>query len=269
MPQRRIALQVHALHFQQLLRRRAGLGGKARSQALAHRQQHGIGQGRGVRALGRALLFLVAQPEAPFRLPLRAILMGVHGEQGVGAITLGRRMQWRGIGAFEVLGGRDDLFIQVGQGQAQWQATMLRGTAQRFGGRLPIAHQARTLGGIAQPPAENRRSIAAPQGQPGTTQGAIGTHRIEIHLQALRRPSVVAVLADDLLRILAHLGQPRALRRLGIAGEAQHQGFQRALGSLVTLIGGLAADRLADLIQAVQGFGMNRQAQQGKTTDTQ
>lgn len=59
-----------------------------------------------------------------------------------------------------------------------------------------------------------------------------------------------AELADDLLRILAQRRQGRALHRLGIAGQAQHEGLQGFSGGLGPGFGALALDRFADLIQA-------------------
>ncbi|MNP53279.1 hypothetical protein D3C76_1477410 [compost metagenome] len=72
-----------------------------------------------------------------------------------------------------------------------------------------------------------------------------------------------------MLRVFAQLGQGRALRRLGVAGQAQHEGFKGFAGGLSTGFGALAVDRLANLIEAGKGFGLSRQPQQGKTANGQ
>ncbi|MNG13105.1 hypothetical protein D3C76_1400220 [compost metagenome] len=59
------------------------------------------------------------------------------------------------------------------------------------------------------------------------------------------------------------------MRGLGIAGQAQHQGLEGFSGGLGTGFGALAVDRLADLIQAGEGFGLSREAEQGQTAGGQ
>jgi hypothetical protein len=65
--------------------------------------------------------------------------------------------------------------------------------------------------------------------------------RVEIDQQHFRRPGVGADLVDDLLRVLAQRGQGRALRCLGVAGQAQHQGVQGLAGGLGAGFGALPA----------------------------
>jgi hypothetical protein len=60
--------------------------------------------------------------------------------------------------------------------------------------------------------------------------------RVEIDQQHFRRPGVGADLVDDLLRVLRRR-QGRALRCLGVAGQAQHQGIQGLAGGLGALFG--------------------------------
>jgi hypothetical protein len=98
---------------------------------------------------------------------------------------------------------------------------------------------------------------------------ALGAGRIEIHLQRLRRTCVIAVLTDDLLRILAHFGKGRALRGLGITGQANHQRLQRSLGGAGSFVRRLPADRLAHLIKIVHRLGQGREAQEGQTAREQ
>ena len=62
MPQLRITLQRHALHFEQLLGRNPGLDRIARRQTLADRKHHGIGQRCLIRSLSAALLLLIRIP---------------------------------------------------------------------------------------------------------------------------------------------------------------------------------------------------------------
>ncbi|MNR19812.1 hypothetical protein D3C85_1366240 [compost metagenome] len=186
----------------------------------------------------------------------------MHREQRISVVAFRCIAQRRRVRAFQRRRRRHQLLTQIRQRQAQWQATVLRRSTQRRGAGLTIAHQARTFGGVVQPPAEDRRPIRAPQRQPRTTQRLLGGGRVKINLQYFRRPGLKAVLTDDLLRVLAQGRQPRALRRLGITGQAQHQGIQRALGGLIALLGRLTGDRLAHLIKAFDGFGMTGEADQ-------
>ena len=167
MPQLGVALQRHALHLQQLLRRHPRLDGITRGQTLAHRQHHGIRQGGLIRCLSTALLLLVTDPQAPFGSPLAIIFPGMHGQQGISPVTLGSVLQWGRVAALKVFRRSHQLLTQVCQRQAQRQATMLRGAAQRLGHGLTVTDQARTLDRVVQPPAEQCRTVAAPQRQAG------------------------------------------------------------------------------------------------------
>ncbi|MCY1175047.1 hypothetical protein D9M73_152680 [compost metagenome] len=138
---------------------------------------------------------------------------------------------------------------------------MLGGTAQRFGAALAIANQARALAAFIEPPAQDGRAIIAPLGQPCLAQGTVGGHRVEIHQRGLRWAGFEAELADDLLRVVAQFGKTGTVEGLGVAGQAQHQGLEGALGGLVALIGGLTADRFANLVQVLHGLGMPGQAE--------
>ncbi|MNT02170.1 hypothetical protein D3C72_1366580 [compost metagenome] len=193
-------------------------------------------------------------------MPLPALFLGVYREQGVGVVAFRCLMQWRGICALQIRRGRDDLLIQIRQRQAQWQAPVLGSPTQRRRAGLAVAHQARTLGGIIQPPAEDRRPIGPPHGQAGAAQGLLGGTRIEIDLQDFRGPGLKAVLADDLLRVFANRCQPRTLSGFGVAGQAQYQCVQRTLSRLVALLGRLAIHRLAHQVKAFDGFGLTDQA---------
>ncbi len=155
MTQGGIALQVHALHFEQLFAAHTGLDGKAWRQLLADREQYGIGDGCGVCALSGALLTFVAQPQTPFGLPLVAFLAGMHSEQSVGTIALGGCAQGRGVRTFEIGRSRNHLLIQIAQRQTQRQASVLRRPTQRAGDRLTITDEAAAFGGIIQPPAKD------------------------------------------------------------------------------------------------------------------
>ncbi|MNE82547.1 hypothetical protein D3C80_1792760 [compost metagenome] len=135
---------------------------------------------------------------------------------------------------------------------------------QDCGAALAIADQVRTVAAIVQPPGQNRRAIGAPQRQPGLTQAAVGADGVEIDQQAV---FFISVLADDLLRILAQFGQRRALCRLTITGQAQHQGLQGTAQSCVTLLRLLAGDRLADLIQIAHRRRLAGQAEQWQAED--
>ncbi|MNF93097.1 hypothetical protein D3C84_757610 [compost metagenome] len=86
----------------------------------------------------------------------------MHGEQGIGIVTARSAAQRRRVRAFQIRRGGHDLLIQVRQRQAQWQTTVLCRAAQWHRAGLTIAHQARALGGIVQPPAQDRRSVRAP-----------------------------------------------------------------------------------------------------------
>ena len=180
----------------------------------------------------------------PLGLPLAALFTGMHREQGVSVVTLRCPAQWRRVRTFQIRCRGDNLLIQIRQRQAQRQTTVLCRSTQRRSAGLAIAHQARTLGGIVQPPAQDRRPVRAPQRQPGTAQRLLGGGRVEIDLQHFRRAGVKAVLTDDLLRVLAQCRQPRTLRSLGIAGQTQHQRIQRSLGRLIAHLRGLTTDRL-------------------------
>ena len=109
---------------------------------MADRQQYRIGERGSVSALGGALLSLVAQPQAPFGLPLTAFLTRMHRQQRIGTVALGGCTQRRGVRAFKIRRGGDYLFIQVSQRQAQRQPPVLRGPAQGLGNGLAIADQA-------------------------------------------------------------------------------------------------------------------------------
>lgn len=254
-----VMLEIHALHFQQLITGgSAGLDRKAWCQAFADGQQHGVGQCGSISAGGGALLAFIPQPQAPFGRPLAAVFASMHRQQGIGPITLGRGAQRCGVRAFKIRGGGDDLFVQVTQRQAQRQTTVLGRATQRLGDGLAITDQAAAFHGIVQPPTEDRWPIAAPQRQARATQRAVGADRVEIHLQAFRRAGVVAILTDDLLRVFADRRQARAIGGLGVAGQADHQGLQGTLGRLVALLGRLTADRLQHLIETIEGFGITR-----------
>lgn len=62
-------------------------------------------------------------------------------------------------------------------------------------------------------------------------------------------------------------GDGRTLHGLGVAGQAQHQGFDGGLRGPRTFIGRLAIDRLADLIKVADRFGKAGKADQGQTAD--
>ncbi|MNN45615.1 hypothetical protein D3C81_1599600 [compost metagenome] len=163
--------------------------------------------------------------------------MRVHRQQGIGVVALRSTLQRCGVSAFQIGCRGDDLLIQVRQRQAQRQPTMLGGPTQRRGAGLAVTYQARTFCGVIQPPGQNRRPIGTPHRQPRPAQSLLSRTRIEIDFQHFRRPGFKAVLADDLLRIFANRRQPRVLRSLGITGQAQHQGVQRTLSRLFTLLG--------------------------------
>ena len=79
-------------------------------------------------------------------------------------------------------------------------------------------------------------------------------------MQAFGRARVITVLADDLLRVFANRFQRRVLYSLGIAREAQNQGFQGFLRGLGTFFWSLTGDRFPNLIQTGQNFGVTGQA---------
>ncbi|MNV71231.1 hypothetical protein D3C71_1642400 [compost metagenome] len=97
-------MQIHALHLDLQLTAGTGPGHVTRGQTAAHRQHHGIGQGRLVNALGAALLALVAQPQLPLALPLAVRFLGMHRQQCIGAIALGGLTQGGRIAAVDLLG---------------------------------------------------------------------------------------------------------------------------------------------------------------------
>ena len=72
-------------------------------------------------------------------------------------------------------------------------------------------------------------------------------------------------IGNDLLRILAQRRQCRALHRIGLTGQAQHQGIQRAAQGGSTFFRLLTADRFADLVQITYRRGKRRQAGQRQT----
>ena len=141
-PQRGITFKGHAVDFQQLLCRNARLDHITRRQTLTHGQHHRIGQRCLIGRLRTALLLLIAQPHPPFGLPLAALFSGMHRQQRIGTVPLGRFTQRRRVGAFNIVDRANQLFAQVRQRQAQWQPPVLRCTAQRFGRRLPVTDQA-------------------------------------------------------------------------------------------------------------------------------
>ena len=193
----------------------------------------------------------------------------MHRQQRIGAVTLGGLAQRRGVAAFQLLGIGHQLLLQVGQRQAQWQATVLGGAAQGLGAGLAIANQVAAFGVVVEPPAEDRWPVAAPQGQPGLAQGALGAAGVELDHHRFGRARVGADLVDDLLRVLAQLGQRRALRRLGVAGQAQHQGIQGLGGGGGTGFGALPFDGLAHLVEAGDVFRLGGEAGKGETTRCQ
>ena len=94
----------------------------------------------------------------------------------------------------------------------------------------------------------------------------IGAGRIELDQQ---RVAFITVLADDLLRILAQAFQASALQRLGITGQAQHQGLQGLLHGRVAAFRLLIRHRLTHLVQTGNRRGQCRQAQKRQTDEQQ
>ncbi|MNE31955.1 hypothetical protein D3C80_1255480 [compost metagenome] len=168
-----------------------------------------------------------------------------------------------------MLGIGDQLLLQVGQRQAQRQATVLGGTTQRLGAGLAVTDQAAAVDTVIQPPAENRGPIAAPQREAGLAQGALGTARVELDQHRLGRAGFAAHLVDDLLRVFAQRGQRRALHCLWVAGQAQHQRVEGLGGGSGTGFGALPGDRLAYLIKARDIFSLGGGRYQGQATGCQ
>ena len=78
-----IAGQIGTFHLQGQAARRTRCDHEAWRQALADGQHYGIGQLCRIGRRGSALLAGVAQPQAPGRLPLTAIVLGLHRQQGI------------------------------------------------------------------------------------------------------------------------------------------------------------------------------------------
>jgi hypothetical protein len=157
------------------------------------------------------------------------------------------------------------LLIQVRQRQAQRQTTVLgrrRSGAlawpspTRLALRRVVHHQPRIDGRLA--PHRPTRRDATPA----------RWCRVEIDLQHFRRPGVKAVLTDDLLRSLRIAANPGLCAALGSPVRRNTRVSSRLRGA-ITLFRRLAADRLAHLIEAFDGFGMTRQADQGQTAHKQ
>ncbi|MCY1429364.1 hypothetical protein D9M71_452800 [compost metagenome] len=146
---------------------------------------------------------------------------------------------------------------------------MLRSTAQRRGGFLAVADQVAALAAFIQPPGDHARPAGAPQRQAGAAQGGVGGVLVEADHQRQRRAVFVAVLADQLLRVLEIAGERRILDGLLVAGQAHHQGLQGAGQAGVAFFRLLRGDRLVDLVEVADGFGEGWQAEQRQAEDQQ
>jgi len=252
------------LHLQLQLAAGAGLDHIARRQVAAHRQHDSVRQGRLVSALDIALLTLVALPQLPFTLPFAIGLVGMHRQHGIGAVALGGLSQRGRISAFELLGIGHQLLLQIGQRQPQRQAAVLGCPAQRLGTGLAVADQVAAFGTVVEPPAEDGGPVTAPQRQPGLAQGPFGAAGVELDQHRFWRPGLGTDLVDDLLRVLAQRGQRRALHRLGVAGQAQHQGIEGLASGGAARFGALPFERLAHLIEPGDSFSLRSDAGQCK-----
>lgn len=219
-----ITRQVNALHLHGQGRGRTRGDNKARCQTLIDSQQDGIGQRRLVSALHGALLALITQPQAPLGLPLTIGFARNDRQQGIGGVALGGFTQGSRIIRSEVFRNRHQLLGKISQWQAQRQTTVLRGLIKRRSRSLAITKQTTAIASITQPPQQDARAIGAPQRQTGLTQAAIGAQWIKVDQQFV---AFIAILTNDLLRFLVQRRQGRVLRRIGFAGQAQHQGVQR------------------------------------------
>ena len=143
---------------------------------------------------------------------------------------------------------------------------MLSRLAQQRRRTLTLADQLAAFWRFVEPPGQDHRSIGAPQGQASLTQLLIGAGRIELDQQ---RVAFITVLADDLLRILAQAFQASALQRLGITGQAQHQGLQGLLHGRVAAFRLLIRHRFTHLIKTGNRRGQCWQAQERQTEEQQ
>ena len=84
---------------------------------------------------------IIAQPQLPTGLPLAICLTGAHRQQGIGAVTLGGRTQLTRILGTQGFLGRNQLFAEIGQWQAQRQTTVLGRFIQRLGGSLAVTDE--------------------------------------------------------------------------------------------------------------------------------
>ena len=143
---------------------------------------------------------------------------------------------------------------------------MLRGLIERRSSGLAITKQTTAVAGITQPPQQNARAIGAPQRQTGLTQAAVGTLWVKVDQQFV---AFIAILTDDLLRVLVQCRQGRVLRCIGFARQAQYQGIQRTAQSGRALFRLLAADRFTNLVQVSHGGSKGWQAEQRHTDKKQ
>ena len=166
----------------------------------------------------------------------------------------------------EVLGIASDLATARSVLSALNPALILLDVYLPDGSGLTVTHQVAALDAVVEPPAKDRRPVAAPQGQAGLAQCTLGTAGVELDQHRLGRAGFGADLIDDLLRILAQFGQCWALRRLRVAGQALDQGFEGLAGGLSTGFCALALERLTHLIKPGDGFGLRGDSHQGKAT---
>jgi hypothetical protein len=164
----------------------------------------------------------------------------MHRQQGVGAVTLGGAQRRRiGLSRFGAVAtscssGRPAAGATASHGAGRHGAAVGRRPGHRPPGcclRESFSHQPRIDGRLlphSARPARRKPARCCP-----------GRNR----LAGFRRPGVVTVLTDDLLRVLANRRQAGTLRRLGVAGQAQ-PGSPGPLGRLIALFRRLAADRL-------------------------
>ena len=141
---------------------------------------------------------------------------------------------------------------------------MLRGAGQHHGTVLSVAGQAATGITLGQPPGQDGRTIGTPQRQTRPLQSRIGADRIKLHQQGI---SLIAVLTDHLLRILAQFGQPGILHGRRRTGQTQHQGIQGARQGGTALLRLLPAHGLAHLIQVGDGLRPGGRSQQSKAEE--
>ena len=119
--------QVGPLYFQHQLAGGLRAHHKTRRQALAERQQEGVGQAGLVTGLKLATLLAIAQQQAPVGLPGRAALASQYQQLHVSLITYRGLLQHRLGITLQQLVTNQQLLAEIGQGQAYRQPAMLRG----------------------------------------------------------------------------------------------------------------------------------------------